>query len=262
MNKMKKNIFLVIITAVICSCNSNSGNKESNGTKGDIKVNEKKVTRLDPAAVDVSKPIDAIEANFQIDCWDGKKIDVAGYGYVFYGDSLETKSGLNLTDSMGGTKKLVECRFVSLPAQPKIAKTDMIHIRGYVRGSFFGAVSMDSCEIITVAKSITTQPVDPFGKPLMNANDLFADYFKWDGKEIAVIGDYYMTTISTTSYGKTIRIDLKNSATNDKVVGCEFKEDPTEKIRLNEKGVIIKGKIKTYTPYGYLMLEDCSLVNR
>ncbi|MBK6382723.1 MAG: hypothetical protein IPF69_04495 [Chitinophagaceae bacterium] len=28
------------------------------------------------------------------------------------------------------------------------------------------------------------------------------------------------------------------------------------------KGVIIKGRIKTYTPYGYLMLEDCTVVNR
>ncbi len=137
----------------------------------------------------------------------------------------------------------------------------MIHIRGNVRGDFFGAVSLDSCEIITVAKSIPTQAADPFVKGVVNAVSLSADYYKWEGKEISVIGDYYMTTTSTTSYGKTIRVDLKNSATNDKVAGCEFKEDPSDKIRVNEKGVIIKGKIKTYS-YGYLMLVDCSLVNR
>lgn len=138
----------------------------------------------------------------------------------------------------------------------------MIHIRGNVRGDFFGAVSMDSCEIIIVAKSIPTQPVDPFAKVLVSATDLWADYYKWEGKEISVIGDYYMTTTSTTSYGKTIRVDLKNPTNYDKVVGCTFMEDPSEKINVNTKGVIIKGKIKTYASYGYLMLEECSLVNR
>ena len=256
---MKKLLLPITAAIIFCSCNSKTDDKETPASNTPI---EKKIERLDPSTVDVSKPIDAIEANKQIDCWDGKKIEVAGYGYVFYGDSLDTKSGLQLTDSAGGSRKLVDCRFSILPSTTKIAKTDMIHIRGNVRGNFLGAITMDSCEIIAVAKSISTQPVDPFGKAIMNAVALSSDYFKWEGKEIAVVGDYYMTTISTTSYGKSIRVDLKNAATNDKVVGCDFKEDPTEKIRVNEKGVIIKGKIKTYTLYGYLMLEDCSLVNR
>ena len=259
---MKKIIHLLVLSAFVCSCNSKPGNKDAETLKKDSTTTEKKIIRLEPSGIDVNKPIDAIEANFQIDCWDGKKIEVAGYGFVFYGDSLETKTGLNLTDSAGGSNKLIDCRFVNAPALLKIAKTDMIHIRGNIRGDFFGAVSMDSCEIIAVAKSIPTQAADPFGKGVMSAIGLSADYYKWEGKEIAVVGDYYMTTISTTSYGKTIRVDLKNAATNDKVVGCDFKEDPSEKIRVNEKGVIIKGKVKTYTPYGYLMLENCSLVNR
>jgi hypothetical protein len=260
---MKKILWPVTIAIMLCSCKSKTTDKDTDkDTPAADPGTEKKVVRLEPSAVDVNKPIDAIEANFQINCWDGKKIEVAGYGFVFYGDSLDTKSGLNLTDSAGGSKKLVDCRFVNPPSLLKIAKTDMIHIRGNIRGDFFGAVSMDSCEIIAVAKSIPAQAVDPFGKTVMNANELSSDYYKWEGKEISVIGDYYMTTISTTSYGKTIRVDLKNAATNDKVVGCDFKDDPTEKIRVNEKGVIIKGKIKTYTPYGYLMLEECSLVNR
>jgi len=263
---MQKIIFVLLLTAMIGGCNSNSGNKENNTKGKDTAVTEipaaKKVARLDPAAIDVNKPIDAIEANFQIDCWDGKKMEVAGYGYVFYGDSLEVKRGLSLTDVMGGNTSLVDCQFSISPSQLKIAKTDMIHIRGNIRGNFNGAITMDSCEIIAVAKSIPAQPADPFAKGVMDVNSLSADYFKWDGKEISVIGDYYMTTTSTTSYGKTIRVDLKNSATNEKVTGCDFKEDPSEKIRVNEKGVIIRGKIKTNTPYGYLMLEDCSLVNR
>ena len=90
---------------------------------------------------------------------------------------------------------------------------------------------------------------------------LSADYYKWEGKEISIIGDYYMTTTSTTSYGKTIRVDLKNSAYNN-VASCFFNEDPTEKIRVNEKGVIIRGKIKSSISYYNLMMEDCSLVNR
>ena len=263
---MKFIVLPLTIAIIICSCKSKTTDKDKEAP-GTITTTDRKIDRLNPSAVDVNKPIDAIEANFQIDCWNGKKIEVVGYGFVFYGDSLDTKSGLMLTDSAGGSKRLIDCRFVNPPSLPKIAKTDMIHIRGKINGCFSreifdGAIIMDSCEIVSVAKSITTQPVDPFGKTVMNVNELLADYYKWDGKEISVTGDYDMTTISTTSYGKTIRVDLKNSATNDKVAGCDFKEDPSEKITGNEKGVIIKGKIKAYTPYGYLMLEDCSLVNR
>jgi len=259
---MRKLILPFAVAAFCCSCNSNSGDEKKTGTDSTGKVSETKVTRLDPAMVDVNKPIDAAEANYQINCWDGKKIEVAGYGYVFYGDSLETKMDLELTDSMGGTKKLVDCQFSVAPNVLKIAKTDMIHIRGRIRGNFLGVITMDSCEIVSVSKSIPTQPVNPFGKSVVNAVALSADYFKWEGKEIAVIGDYYMTTTSTTSYGKSIRVDLKQPGTYDKVAGCTFKEDPTDKIKVNEKGVIIRGKVKTYTPYGYLDLQECSLVNR
>ncbi len=258
---MKKIILPMAAAIIFCCCNSNSGNKQDKAENTGTPPNEKKVQRLDPVAVDINKPIDAVEANYQINCWDGKKIEVAGYGYVFYGDSLETKMELELTDSLGGSKKLVDCRFNTAPAILKIAKTDMIHIKGRIRSNFNGAITMDSCEINAVSKTIATQPVDPFSKPLMSANELSKDYFKWEGKEIALIGDYYMTTISTTSYGKTIRVDLKN-ANYEKVAGCEFKEDPTAKIRVNEKGVIIKGKIKIDAAFGYFMLEDCSLVNR
>lgn len=258
---MKKLVLPFLAVIIFCSCNSNSGDK-TNNTENTGKPAEKKIERLAPSAIDLSKPIDAVQANYQINCWDGKKIEVAGYGYVFYGDSLETKMDLELTDSMGGSKKLVDCRFTTAPSTLKIAKTDMIHIRGKIRSNFNGTITMDSCEIIAVAKSIPTQPVDPFSKSLMSATELSNDYFKWQGKEIALIGDYYMTTISTTSYGKTIRVDLKNPVTYDKVAGCEFKEDPTEKIRVNEKGVIIKGKIRINSAYGYFMLEECTLVNR
>jgi hypothetical protein len=263
---MKKITQLLILSAIITSCGSKSGSKDSTSEKTDSTgteaTTEKQVVRLEPSAVDVNKPIDAIEANYQINCWDGKKIEVAGYGFVFYGDSLETSTWMNLTDSAGGSTKLVDCRFVNPPSLLKIAKTDMIHIRGKVRGDFFGAVSMDSCEIIAVTKSIPTQAANPFSKKVMDPISLSSDYYKWEGKEISIIGDYYMTTTSTTKYGKTIRVDLKNSANYDKVAGCNFEEDPTEKIRVNEKGVIIKGKVNSRAAYGYLMLDSCSLVNR
>ena len=258
---MKKSLLPFLAVIIFCSCNSNSGDKTTNAENPGTPA-EKKIERLEPSAIDLSKPIDAVQANYQINCWDDKKIEVAGYGFVFYGDSLDTKMDLELTDSAGGQKKLVECIFIKPPSLLKIAKTDMIHIRGNISVNFRDEIRIDSCEIIAVAKSIPTQAVNPFGKPVMSATELWTDYFKWEGKEIAVIGDYYMTTISTTAYGKTIRIDLKNPANYAKVIGCEFKEDPTAKIHVNEKGVIIKGKIKTYTPFGTLSMADCSVVNR
>lgn len=263
---MKKTILPLVLAIIVWSCNSKSDSKDAGSEKTDTVVTEtipeNKIIRLEPSAVDVNTPINAIEANYQINCWDGKKIEVAGYGFVFYGDSLETSTWMNLTDTAGGRNKLIDCRFTDTPSLAKIAKTDMIHIRGRVRGDFFGAVWMDSCEIIAVAKSIPTQTAYPFDKRVMDAISLSADYYKWEGKEISIIGDYYMTTTSTNKYGKTIRVDLKNSANYDKVAGCTFKEDPTEKIRVNEKGVIIKGKVNARAAYGYLMLDDCILVNR
>ena len=259
---MKKLILPVTVAIIVCSCNSKSENKgEVKDTTVITGASEKKIPRLEPSAVDVNKPIDAIEANYQIKCWDNKKIEVAGYGFVFYGDSLDTKQGLTLTDTAGGRNKLVDCRFANPPSLSKIAKTDMIHIRGKVRGDHFGAVSLDSCEIIAVAKSISTQTADPFDKGVMDAISLSSDYYKWEGKEISITGDYYMTTTSTTKFGKSIRVDLKNSDYKQ-VAACFFKEDPTEKIRVNEKGVTIKGTIKTNISYKYLVLEDCTLVNR
>lgn len=245
---MKKISQLFVLSIFIASCNTKSDSKD--GTeKTDSTVTktvaENKIVRLEPSAVDVNTPINAIEANYQVKCWDRKNIEVAGYGFVFYGDSLETKTGLSLTDSLGGRKKLVDCRFVNPPSLAKIAKTDMIHIRGKVRGDFFGAVTLDSCEIITVARSIPTQTAYPFDKRVIDAISLSADYYKWEGKEISIIGDYSMTTTSTTTYGKSIRVDLTNWATHETVASCFFKDDPTARIRVNEKGVIIKGKIKS-----------------
>lgn len=255
-----------MLSVLIGSCNSKPGSKDGGTLKTDSTITEtgteNKIIRLEPSAVDVNTPINAIEANNQIKCWDCKKIEVAGYGFAFYGDSLDTKAGLSLTDSLGGRKKLVDCRFINPPSLAKIAKTDMIHIKGKVRGDFFGAVTLDSCEIIAVAKSIPTQTAYPFDKRVMDAISLSADYYKWEGKEISIIGDYSMTTTSTTSYGITIRVDLKNWTTYDNVASCFFKEDPTAKIRVNEKGVIIRGKIKSSISYYNLMMEDCSLVNR
>lgn len=262
---MKKIFQLIVLSILIASCNSKSdskGSTEKTDSTGTKTVAENKIIRLEPSAVDVNTPINAIEANYQIKSWDRKKIEVAGYGFVFYGDSLESKTGLSLTDSLGGRKKLVDCRFINPPSLAKIAKTDMIHIRGKVRGDFFGAVTLDSCEIIAVTKSIPTQTAYPFDIRVMNANSLSADYYKWEGKEISIIGDYSMTTTSTNSYGKSIRVDLINWGKNEIVASCFFKEDPTVKIRVNEKGVIIKGKIKSSISYYNLMMEDCSLVNR
>lgn len=258
-------LFSILIAAMFffLSCQSGSEQKKQEQSQSVSPViAEKKVKRLEPSDIDLQTPVDAIEANFQINCWENKIVELAGYGYVFWGDSLDTKSGITLTDSMGGSRKLISASFASSPAQNKIAKNAMIHLRGRINGNFNDAIRLDSCEVIAIAPAISTQAVDPFSKPLMNAVSFHSDYFKWQGKEIAILGDYYMTTTSTTSFGKTIRVDLKNSANSKKVAGCEFAADPTEKIRVNEKGVIIRGRISTYTPYGILALENCSLVNR
>ncbi|MBC7872743.1 MAG: hypothetical protein H7Y01_02035, partial [Ferruginibacter sp.] len=97
---MKKIILPLTVAIIVCSCNSKSGDKNKGEDKDTTVVTsttEKKILRLEPSTIDVNTPINAIVANFQIICWDGKKIEVAGYGFVFYGDSLETSTWMNLT---------------------------------------------------------------------------------------------------------------------------------------------------------------------
>jgi hypothetical protein len=112
--------------------------------------------------------------------------------------------------------------------------------------------------VISVAKNIATSPLDPFNKVVMNANDFYQDYFKWKDKVVTVKGNYWGTTTSTTSYGKTIRIDLSD-ANNNKIIGCTMVSDPGDKAVAGSV-ITVKGTVNVGGSFGMMGLDKCELV--
>jgi hypothetical protein len=265
---MKKSfIYLALTTGIIfASCGGKEESKEdSKGKEGTEETTEEGPKRLTPSDIDVSKPIPCEEALAQIMCWENKTIDVAGYVYTYYGDSAAVDYGsLVLLAKKGGGKQAVSVSLKDRDKKFKVNKNDMIHLRGKVSGTYFDTlVSMYDAEVIAIAPSIKTEDLNPEKSGVVfDAGALQKDYTQWNNKEIAVVGNYYMTTTSTTSYGVTNRVDLKGAKSDYADVGCDFTVDPSDKLKDNREGVIVKGKIKPGGSFGKLQLYDCQLVNR
>lgn len=252
---------------IIASCGGKEEAKD--GDKKDSTTEEttedEGPKRLTPADIDLSKPIPCETANAEIMCWENKMVDVAGYVYTYYGDSAAVDYGsLVLLVKKGGGKQAVSVSLKDRDKKFKIHRNDMIHLRGKVSGTYFDTlVSMSEAEVVAIKPKIETGKPDPTKEGnIVDAGDLQKDYTQWNNKEIAVVGNYMMTTTSTTSYGVTIRVDLKGPKSDYADVGCEFAVDPSDKLKDNREGVIIKGKIRPGGSFGTLQLYDCQVVNR
>lgn len=264
---MKLITYLLLSTMIVfTSCGSKEESKgESKDKEGTEETSEEGPKRLTPADIDLSKPIPCEEALAQIMCWENKSVDVAGYVYTYYGDSAAVDYGsLVLLMKKGGGKQAMSITLKDRDKKFKVHKNDMIHLRGKISGTYFDTlVSMYDAEVVAISPKIETEELNPEKSgAIFDAGALQKDYTQWNNVEIAVQGNYFMTTTSNTSYGTTIRVDLKGPKSDYADVGCEFKEDPSSKLENNREGVIIKGKIKPGGSFGKLQLYDCQLVNR
>lgn len=267
---MKKSIIYLALSAgiIFTSCGSKEDSKEDSKGKEEgteETTEEEGPKRLTPADIDLSKPIPCEEALAQIMCWENKTVDVAGYVYTYYGDSAAVDYGsLVLLVNKGGGKQAMNINLKNRDKKFKVHKNDMIHLRGKISGTYFDTlVSMNEAEVIKIAPKIETEKLNPDkAGAIFYAGDLQKDYTQWNNKEIAVQGNYFMTTVSTTSYGVTNRVDLKGAKSDYADVGCDFAVDPSDKLKDNREGVIVKGKITPGGSFGKLQLYDCQLVNR
>jgi len=268
---MKKSfIYLALSTGIIfTSCGSKEESKDDSKGKeeGTEETSEEDgPKRLSPSDIDVSKPIACEEANAAIMCWDGKTIDIAGYVYNIYrGDSIGVDYGsFTILAGKGSNKHAVSVYLKDRDNKFKISPNDMIHIRATVSGTYFDTVvSVNNAEVIAIAPKIETEALNPDkAGAIFDAGQLNKDYTQWNNKEIAVVGNYMMTTTSTTTSGVTVRVDLKGAKSDYADVGCEFAVDPSDKLTENREGVIVKGKIRPGGSFGKLQLYDCQLINR
>lgn len=252
-------MLLGAIAIVSCGGNKNSENsndKDSLATATEAET----VKRLDPNSVKPTDVLEAANAATQINCWNEKVIEIAGYPSFYYGDSIKIEYGrISLTDNKGGKNKKISITFKDSKKTGAFHKDDMIHLKGKVSGVFGEEISMYDCEVVTVAKTITTAPVDPFKNVVMSANDFYTDYFKWKDKVVTVKGNYWGTTTSTTSYGKTIRIDLSD-ANNNKIIGCTMVNDPGDKVVAGSV-ITVKGTVNVGGSFGMMGLDKCEIVN-
>ena len=266
---MKKSILYVSLAAsfMVASCGGkeeSKGDSEKKSENTEETEDEEGPKRLTAADLDVSKPIACEVANAEIMCWENKEIEVAGSVYKFYGDSAAVDYGsLVLLAKKGSGKQAVSVSLKNRDNKFKVHKDDVIHLKGKVSGTYFDTlVSMYDAEVVAITKKVETVKLDPSKTGVFDAGELQNDCIQWNNKEIAVQGNYMMTTTSKTSYGTTIRVDLKGPKSDYADVGCEFAEDPSDKLKDNREGVIIKGKIKPGGSFGKLQLYDCQLVNR
>lgn len=267
---MKFKFSYIIVSAIILSsCGSKEEKSSGDDKKGESTEETKEEEgpkRLSVKDIDISKPIPVEIALAEIMCWDGKTIDIAGYVYNTYrADSISIDYGsFTILAGKGSNKHAVNVYLKERDKKFKISPNDMIHIRATVSGTYFDTVvSVNNAEVIEIKPTVATEKLNPAKESaVFDAGDLNKDYTQWNNKEIAVVGNYYMTTTSTTSYGKTIRVDLKGEKSDYADAGCEFAEDPSEKLKDNREGVIVIGKIVPGGSFGKLQLSDCKVTNR
>lgn len=267
---MKNKVSYILLSSVlIFSACGNKDEKSSDGKKkgesSEETVEAEGPKRLSVKDIDLSKPIPCEVANAEIMCWEEKIVDVAGPVYVYYGDSAAVDYGsFTMISEIGKGRKTANVYLKDKEKKFKISKNDFIHLRGKVGGLYFDSlVSFTDAEIIETAPSFKTEKLDPTKEgAIFNITELQDDILQWGNVEIAVVGNYFMTTTSKTSYGTTIRVDLKGPKSDYADVGCEFSEDPSDKLKDNREGVIIIGKVKPGGSFGKLQLTDCRLVNR
>src|ERR1700741_735032 len=229
-----KKAFLTLSAAslLLMSCGGSKTDESKSGADSTaVAAQTPAVVRMDPAATKPDDVLDAAEANEQINCWNGKEVEPAGYGYAAYrGDSAKIDYGrMSFADKKGGETEILFCNMKDSKAKGAYHKDMMIHVKGTMSGSF-GKANLDNCVVVASDPTIETKPVDPFGKAVMDPVAVAADFMKWSGKVVTIKGDYWGTTTSTLKDGNVYRIDIKDGSGN-KIANCTMLADPSGKIQ-------------------------------
>lgn len=266
MKKTLKKLVLIGLFApalFIVSC-SGGGKTDSDGKSSDSKGETKNANLISPDKIDINKPIPVETLKAAVFNWHGKTVTVTGYCDFFWEKGkIDKKVGLTIKPEKG-LKKVVECN-MKQEYPEEFEKTTPITIKGEFEKGFYGEyIVLKNCELVKKGETIADKGYvhpDNYKGENLSAADFFKSYYGWMNKEIAVIGYYQSTTTSTTSYGKTIRVDLIEETSRKKMVGCRMKTEPPESLKDNRSGVIIKGIYKGEA-FGNVLLEECELVSK
>lgn len=278
---MKKIVVLFILTVfLVLSCGGSedpSDNTDVEETSGNGEIEE--VTEapsplypegtLDPSAITAETPISAVALYNAYFAWKDKKVTLEGYPYVFYGDTFYIEDQMKLIAEPESDEKLAEITFSEL-ANVTVRADEPITISGTVEYSWTGRLGIIDAVIVKDAapaeQNYETSPYVYDGEVPILISEFFEMFNIWKGKEVTVDGYYHSSTTSTTSYGKTIRVDLADPEdTYTKYVACEMVEEIPEEIKdkmaENRAGTQIRGII-IEEKFDLVGLENCELINR
>jgi len=246
--------------------------EEAGETAGEEEAVEEEVVlypegTLDPDLVTAETPVQAWALKEAYFAWDSMEVTVAGYPYIFYGDSTTLEEEITLKASPESEEELVTVVFEE-PPNVTVAGTDLVAARGTGVLSWTGDLEVTGAELAEPPEELVTVETSPYaydGVTPIPAGQLADLYTGWMGREVTVEGYYYSTTTSTTDYGTTIRVDLAHSQeTYTKYVGCEMAEpipEETESLMVaNRDGVRIRGTVAGES-FDNVALENCVIVS-
>ncbi len=254
---------LALAFGALTACGGGESTDGSDSTATDGESSEPEVTYLLPSTyggevLPVEKLHEAVTA------WDGKTVTLVGYPSLFF-DTEKLRAGSNTLMTIAekdGAEKLI--RFELAEETAEITRGQMIVIQGTIEKVWDTQIQLKDTKLVEVlpadASPSYTEP-NPFtvGDSQMSAEAFHKAYFGWEGKVVSVNGAYWGTTTSTTSSGKTIRVDLTPVGGGDKMVGANFKEDPSDRLSANRDNVEIKGTVQGRF-FESITLEDCTVL--
>ena len=261
-------ICILAVALIFSACGNGNENAGDNKEDNDIKKEtvEKKLT---PDNINLEEPILVKKLDEAFFAWkDVKNVTVTGYCNFFF-DEGKINDEVTLLTEAGGERDLKRYMVCKMKQEypEEFAKTTPVTIKGEVDNFFGGKFSLINCELVSKGESpdnkVYIRYSDYKGENI-TLKDFYNSYFGWIDKEITVIGYYKSTTTSTTSYGKTTRVDLVSDNGSGKItVGCRMAADviTPEDINNNRDGVIIKGIIKGEA-FDNVVMEECTFVNR
>ncbi len=262
----------LMIAAMSCGNNkSNSKNPNNSRNKSVESTTKKSSSSINPLTIDSSKVITVDQLTKSFFSVKGKTVTFVGYVNFFF-DKGKFKGNDAFTAKPGDKKKLVECSSMVKYDTDEFSRNTPVVIRGTIdklpkeafKNYDLKTIRLSKCDVISKGKASNTVPADynNIDKGIMKIEDLHKAYYAWISKSISVTGYYYATTTSTTTFGKTVRIDLKSPNKSSKVkVGFKMKKGYTSKKIEKRDGVIIKGKVAGET-FGNVQLKDSELMNR
>lgn len=179
------------------------------------------------------EPLNAKDLHLAWSSWIGKKVQITGYPDLFFEED-NFNSSIKLTAAPGDKIPLIEGK-PEEKDETKYNRNQAITVEGTIKGKwgFSGKYTIRLTDIKVInAKaeaSKSDQPIDYISvtetTPVF-CQDIHDAFIGWIGKEITVKGHANGVTTSTTSYGKTVRVDLVNpKSAFDKYVGVRLKKE-------------------------------------